>query len=145
MTDYFNMMIEQPDEFIEFINTNEDYRSNNEELNKRRYAVLDGTLLHLAVMGLLGPSNVIAFDDDTALKLVFSMINQGACPLIENIESKIPYELFHLYNVNPNEYQTYRYLLAQTTSSLLAGTCVREFYEDYSNDRRYYNFDRTYE
>jgi len=132
MPDYLNTMIQQPTEFIEMVMSGERY-TNNYELNRRRYDALDGTLLHLVVMALLEPNIVITYDDNTALNLVHVMINNGACPLIENFESRIPYELFHLYDVNPLDFKTYRYLLAKTTSFLLDGSCKREFYEDYIN------------
>ena len=132
MPDYLNTMIQQPTAFIDMVMSGE-RNTNNHELNTRKYDALDGTLLHLVVMALLEPNNVIAYDDNTALNLVHVMINNGACPLIESLESRIPYELFHLYDVNPIEFQTYRYLLAKTTACLLEGSCKREFYEDYIN------------
>ena len=143
MADYLNLMIHDTDTFIELV-SKAPFHQKVEELNRRRYDALDGTILHLVIMGLLEPTNNIAFDDNTALKLVSSMIDNGACPLIESFERKIPYELFHLYDVDPLDYQTYKYLLAKTTSNLLENTCKREFYEDYINEDHYYNFDRAY-
>ena len=132
MPDYLNSMIQQPFAFMEMV-MNGNHHTNNYELNRRRYNALAGTLLHIVVMGLLEPNNVIDYNDNTALNLVHVMINHGACPLIESVESRIPYELFHLYDVNPNDFQTYRYLLAKTSECLLEGSCKREFYEDYIN------------
>ena len=130
MVDYLNIMISEPDLFLQML-YNLPHHENVKQLNMRRYDALDGTLLHLAVMGLLEPTNNVAFDDDIALKLVSGMIDHGACTLIESSERRIPYELFELFDVNPIDFKTYRYLLTKTTSNLLDGSCKREFYEDY--------------
>ena len=143
MADYFNIMIHQPKLFAELV-SKAPIGTKLEQLNTRRYDALDGTILHLIVMGLLEPTINISFDDDTALMLVKIVMDNGGCPLIESSERKIPYELFHLYDVDPIRFKTYRYLLEKTTTFLLEGLCQREFYDDYINDTHYYNFDRTY-
>lgn len=142
MMDYLNTLINNPSAFIENI-SKANVTTNIEELNRRCYDALDGTVLHLVVIGLLEPSSEFSFDDATALALVSNMIQAGACPLIEGMDSRIPYEIFHLYDVNPGDYQTYRYLLKETTKNLLDGSCKREFYEDYVNGEDF-EFDRTY-
>lgn len=133
MVDFLNIMIRDP-ELFERILINLPRGDNVKELNKRRYDALDGTLLHLVVLGLLEPTNRLSFDDDTALKLVSVMLNHGACPLIECSERRIPYELFDFFGVNKEQFKTYKYLLAITTKNVLEGSCKREFYQDYLDE-----------
>ena len=143
MADYLNIMIHQPKFFVNIINHTL-YAEKVEILNTRRYDALDGTLLHLVVMALIRPTTKIQYTDDEAYVLVKTMLENGASPLIENCERKIPYELFDIYD-NRNQYKTFRYLLQQTTKYITEEIYKREFYQDYLNgDDYYYYFDRPY-
>lgn len=140
MIDYLRMIFDNPRNFCEEYSKNPDILN----FNSRREDAYGGTILHLIIRELMMPSINREFNDRDALMLTSFMFDNGACLLIENSGSRIPYELFNIYVENPFRFETYRFLLSRTCDMLMEGKCNREFYEDYINPVVNYDFDRAY-
>ena len=130
MMDYLSLAINDPDRFIELIKLMPDY-VNKEEFNMRRHYAYDGTLVHLVIEGLLGPTDDIFYNDQTAFNLLKAMIDNGASVMIENSDNMIPYEYFNSFNGSyVLYYKTFELLVKKTTESLFYGD-ERKFHKDY--------------
>lgn len=127
MGDYLNILINDPDSFMLLIRQmTKENRFN--VLNSRYYDAYDGTLLHLVAYGVVFPSNRFSFDDETGVRLCNAMIENGACPMIEDGNRQLPHEVFINNVTNPGDYKTLRYLLARANESVLEGSCQRHYY-----------------